>query len=149
MQIILGSGSQKEEGFISVDISDKCSPHIVADVRQPWEWASEPITYIKSENLLEHFTPDERIRALNEAHDRMATGGIFKITVPLLKLIEDNLMGAFTDPTHKCYFTTGTFDYWNKNHARGRVFGRDYGIKLWTIISKKERDRFLEIELQK
>jgi predicted SAM-dependent methyltransferase len=135
-----------------VNISDKCRADIVADVREPWTWATEPIEMIKADNLLEHLTPEERITVINEAYDKMAEGGIFWIRVPLLKMAEENILAAFTDPTHKSFFTIQTFDYWDKNHQRGKVFGRDYGIKLWTRIRNeewRENKRFLIDELCK
>ena len=150
MKYSIGSGNIKEEGFISVDISDKCGADIVADVREPWTWALEPIEELKSYNLLEHLSVEERISVMNEAHDRMKPGGKFFVRVPLLKLDEAHFSGAFSDPTHKTFWTIETVDYFNKNHARGRVFGRDYGIKLWEVLKNEEAgEKFLDIILQK
>lgn len=150
MKVLLGSGEQKEDGYLSLDISKECHPDIVADIREPWTWATEPIEELKADNLTEHLTPDERIDVMNEAWDRMKPGGMFWIRGPLLKLDEDHLMGAFSDPTHKSYFTMETWDYWDIDHPRGRVYGRDYGIKLWKIQRKEEWGaKFFIVELIK
>lgn len=72
MKVLLGAGEDREEGFVSLDISDKCGADIVADVRDiPWTWATEPLTMIKANNLLEHLTVEERIAVVNEAWDKM------------------------------------------------------------------------------
>lgn len=150
MKVLLGSGNQKEPGFISVDISDKCGADIVADIREPWMWATEPIEELKADNLMEHLSVEERIAVMNEAWERMKPGGVFWIRVPLLKLDNEHISGAFSDPTHKTFWTMETADYFNKDHARGRVFGRDYGIKLWTVLQNEDvPPKFLEITLQK
>lgn len=157
MKILLGSGEQKEEWFLSVDISDQCGADIVADVREPWDWATEPIEMIKSDNLLEHLTWEETKALMNQAWEKMAPGGLFWIRVPLavsfsdnLEELKDHLMAAMTDPSHKTFYTTQTFDYYDMDHQRGKVYGRDYGLKLWKRVRNEEwNKRFLIVELVK
>ena len=62
----LGAGQQKEEGYKSVDISDKCGADIVADIREPWTWA-ENVEALRSDNTLEHLTWEELKSVMNEA----------------------------------------------------------------------------------
>lgn len=156
MKVLIGSGSQKEDGFVSVDISEKCGADIVADIRNPWDWAKEPIEAIRADNVLEHLTWEETRDVMNQAWEKMAPGGLFWIRVPLaisqtddLESLKSHLMAAMTDPSHKSFYTTETFDYYDIDHPRGRVYGRDYGLKLWKRLRNDEDSRFLIVELQK
>lgn len=156
MKYDLGAGQQKEPGYISVDISDKCGADIVADIREPWVWA-ENVEALRADNLLEHLTWEEMKAVMNEAWERMTPGGVFWIRLPLavsfddsLEELKDHLMAALTDPSHKTFYTTQTFDYFDMDHQRGKIYGRDYGLKLWKRIRNEEwNKRFLIIELQK
>lgn len=158
MKYSLGSGDIKEEGFISVDFSDKCGAEIVADVTKfPWDWMEDGAEMIMSKNLLEHLNADERIKYFNEAHRKLKVGGILYTLVPLavspndsLEDLKAHLMAALTDPTHSSFFTTQTFDYLDMEHQRGKIYGRDYGLKLWKRTRNEEfNKRFLIVELVK
>jgi predicted SAM-dependent methyltransferase len=158
IKYLLGAGEVREEGFITVDLSDKCGCDIVADVRVfPWDWMPDGVDMIKSQNLLEHLTEEERVKYFNEAHRKLKVGGILYTLVPLLMSPEDSLeelkehlMAAFTDPTHKSYWSTQTIDYFNKDHQRGKIYGRDYNILPWEVVrNEKFNRRFLITELRK
>lgn len=151
MRVDIGSGDIRTEGFLSLDISDKCKPDIVWDIKKtPWEWATEPLEYLRADNILEHLDPTDLINVINEAHRLMAPGGVFWIRVPLLKMDEEHIDGAFTDPTHRNYFTMGSFDYWDIDHQRYHSFGKDYGILPWKRIRNEDYPpKFLIVELKK
>lgn len=150
MKYNLGAGTQKIDGFVSVDLSPKCGADIVADIRKtPWDWMVDA-DEIRLDNTAEHLSVEERIIVFNEAWEKMKSGGLFWIRVPLFKLDDDHISGAFSDPTHKTFWTMETIDYFNKDHPRGRIFGRDYGIKLWKVQRNEDvPPKFLEIELIK
>ena len=147
----LGCGDTKKPGFVNVDISDKSHPDIVADLKVfPWDWMEDGAERIESDNYLEHCTPEDLIATINEAHKKMASGGILWIRVPLLKLDAEHIDGAFTDPTHRNYFTMGSFDYWDINHQRHHSFGKDYGILPWERIRNEDYPpKFLIVELMR
>lgn len=151
MKYSLGSGDIKDEGFISVDLSDKCGADIVADVSKfPWDWMEDGAEMIMSKNLLEHLSVDDRMKFFNEAYRKLRSGGILYTLVPLFKLDEAHMMAAFTDISHKSYFTNQTFQYLDMDHNRGQVYGKDYGLSLWKIIRHEEwESRFLICEMQK
>lgn len=154
----LGAGDVKEEGFISVDLSPECGADIVADVRVfPWDWMEDGAEMIMSKNLLEHLSVDERAKFFNEAHRKLKVGGILYTLVPLaispedtLEELKEHLMASMTDLTHKTFFTTQSFDYLDMDHKRGKVYGRDYGLKLWKRVRNEEwNKRFLIVELMR
>lgn len=146
-----GAGKQKIDGYKSVDISEKCNPDYVRDITKipyPKEW--EGCEKIKMDNVAEHIEPYTLIKVINECRRILRPGGKLWIRVPLLLPKHEYLMGAFTDPTHVNYFTEETFQYWDKDHPRHKVFGRDYGIEGWKLIrNEKTPPKFLIVELQK
>ncbi len=142
MKLNLGSGDQKMEGYVAVDISEKCNPDIVYDIRKtpyPKEWNN--CDEVRCDNILEHLTPDELIEVTNEIYEILKPGGKLWYRVPLLKMEWENMIGVFTDPTHKSFFTIQTPSYWDKNSPRGKVYGRDYGINLWSKVEAREWDK--------
>lgn len=153
MKLNIGSGAQKMEGFHSVDISPRYNPDFVWDITKfpyPEEW--EGCEYIRCDNIIEHLTPTERINVINEFNRIMKPGGILWIRSPWVTMREENLIGAFTDPTHRCYFTIQTSDYWDVDHKRHKWIAKDYGIIGWRRIRNeawKSNPKFLIIELQK
>jgi len=153
MKYNIGSGDLKKEGYTNVDLSTKCRPEIVADItKTPWNWANPGAERIEADNLFEHIEPHTLIEVINECHRILKPGGRLWLRVPFVKFTPENLTACFTDPTHVNYFTEGTFDYWNKDHARHRAFGKDYGIKPWKVIRNSEWEKksiFLIVELEK
>jgi len=153
MQLDLGAGDIRTEGYKSVDISDKCKPDYIWDITKlpyPKEW--EGAEGVRIDNVCEHIEPYTLIKVINEIHRIMKVGGILWSRLPLLKLTEKNFDGVFTDPTHVNQFTKDTFYYWDKNHRRCKIFGKDYGIIPWTLLRNeewKDNDKFLIVELQK
>jgi predicted SAM-dependent methyltransferase len=151
MRLDFGSGDIRTEGYTSVDISEKCHPDYVWDIRKipyPKEW--EGCEEVRADNILEHLLPEELIAVTNEVNRIMKPGGKFWIRVPLLKLDAEHLDGAFTDPTHRNYFTMGSFDYWDIDHPRYKSYGKDYGIIPWKRIRNEDYPpKFLIVELIK
>lgn len=151
MKINLGCGDQKLPGYLNVDYSDKCNPDYVYDITKlpyPKEW--EECEEVRCDNLLEHLDGGVMIKVINEIKRILKPGGKLWIRVPLLKLDEEHLDGAFTDPTHRNFFTIGSFDYWDRKHFRHNMFGKDYGIKPWTRIRNEDYPpKFLIVELIK
>lgn len=157
MKYNLGAGDLIKEGYVSVDMSEKCNPDIVADITQtPWDWMEEA-DEIRLDNIAEHLYPHQLINVLNECHKKMKKGGKLWLRSPLVKLTEENLTAAFTDPTHVNYFTIGTFSYWlDEDYRPGvnrwQMFGKDYGIIPWSSGKIREWENnsiFLIVELIK
>lgn len=176
MRLNLGAGDQKIEGYESVDIAPNCNPDHLLDITKfPYPWRENSIDGIMADNIMEHIEPITFIKVMNECHRIMKPGGKIWIRVPHIPIKADienleftekdyrylrriivrtleALNAAFTDPTHLGFFTLQTFDYWNKNHARGRTFGKSYGIISWTVIRNEihpQQRKFLMVELQK
>lgn len=143
MKLNFGCGDKKREGFINIDISSKCKPDYVWDIRKapyPEEWAPKgKVTRIECDNLMEHLTPDEVIFVMNEFHRILKDGGTILVVSPALHRLDMNVLDAvFGDPTHRSFFTTRTFDYWSLSDPmrRWHNFGKDYGIEPFRQVTK-------------
>jgi predicted SAM-dependent methyltransferase len=153
LKLDFGAGDIKTEGYLRVDISPKCKPDFVWDITKhpyPKEW--ENCDEVRCDNVLEHLSPDDLIATINEIHRILGNGGRLWYRVPLLKIKDENFMGAFSDPTHRSFFTIQTPYYWAKGHKKSITFGKDYGIIPWKMKrceEWKQNDKFLIVEMIK
>ncbi|MBU4347363.1 methyltransferase domain-containing protein [Patescibacteria group bacterium] len=107
----LGCGEQKISGFIGVDRVKTSSVDVVHDLNKfPYPFKNNSISEILMDNVLEHL--DDTIKVMEEMYRICKNEAIIKIYVPYYKS-----SGAFTDPTHKHFFTENSFQYFEKNHS--------------------------------
>ncbi len=148
MRLNMGCGDTKKKDYINIDISDKCNPDVVWDIRNtpfPDEWLGAE--RIEADNIFEHIEAETLIKVINECNRILKPGGELWIRVPELR--ENNLMPCFTDPTHVNYFTEQTFGYYIKGHQRYKKFGKDYNIVPWSSRKQRKVEFYLEITLKK
>jgi SAM-dependent methyltransferase len=103
MKIDCGSGTQKKEGHIGVDIRqflDKDGKELVDVVldlgTQPWPWADDSVDEVNASHFLEHLDAKERIHWMNELYRCLKKGGKAFISVPHWASCR-----AYGDLTHK------------------------------------------------
>lgn len=130
----LGCGLSKIDGAVNHDIS-RHSEHV--DVAHdldvtPWPWADGEFGRIVALDVFEHLSsPVESW--LNECHRILSDGGESIIRVP--HYLHEN---AYTDPTHKRFFTTKTFDYWDMDKELHKKYGCFYygqSASWWSVAS--------------
>lgn len=150
MNLLLGSGRDKRDGWISVDKLATSEPHIVCDLtKAPWPWGNNTVDRAEADNLLEHIGwgpdgDDLLMVFMNEAHRVIKPGGVFLIRVPDFQYWPE---GAMKDPTHRRYFVSGSFNYWQADHRTWKEYGSAYGYKPWRIDLRTDR-RFLTANQQ-
>ena len=106
----LGSGRKYMPGAINLDITEKTNPDIVHDLNhRPWPFADNQFRAVYASDLIEHL--DNTVATMEEIYRICAPGAIVYINVPHF-----SSAGAFTDPTHRRYFSVFTFDYFTENH---------------------------------
>ena len=103
--IHLGCGSQKKPGALGVDINKNIKADIIHDLNKfPYPFEKNRFDKIIAENILEHL--DNIPKVMEEIHRIAKNGAKLFITTGHFSGID-----SFTDPTHKHFFTSRTFDY--------------------------------------
>jgi ubiquinone/menaquinone biosynthesis C-methylase UbiE len=132
----LGCGMDAKKGYVNVDIAKLPRVDIVHDLNKiPWPFKTNEFDEILCKHVLEHL--DKIDRAMKELLRILKPGGKLKILVP-------HFTGktAFTDPTHKHFFSSETFDYFlksNRTENRFHYFDFAFGklINKRIIFGKK------------
>ncbi len=110
MKLNLGCGTKRIDGFTGVDIIKTPAVDVVHDLNTfPYPFADSSAEEIIMDNVLEHL--DDVIKVVEELNRIAAPGAIIKIFVPYFKS-----NSAFTDPTHKHFFTETSFKYFTKDN---------------------------------
>jgi len=144
MILHLGCGLTRLDGAVNHDITTH-SPHV--DVAHdldvlPWPWADGEFDMIVAHDVVEHLRADVP-DWLNEAWRILAPGGSLSLRVPDYR--HEN---AFTDPTHRRFFTPRTFDYWDRRKELHQKYGVYYfaAKARWWVIEHVAHDQHGNIE---
>lgn len=134
----LGCGSSPIEGAVNHDIASH-SPHvdIAHDLNKtPWPWQDREFAVVSAFDVVEHLSVDVDTW-LNECHRILSDGGTLVVRVPHYQ--HEN---AYTDPTHRKFFTPHTFDYWDKSTTLHQKYGFFYYMDagLWWVIESVKTD---------
>lgn len=117
----LGCGSQKMDGFVNLDISPDVGADVVHDLDlAPWPFPSAIAQTIVAQDVFEHV--DDALLFMRECHRILISGGELWIKTP-----HWSHRDAFTDPTHKRFPTEFTFDYWVRGTALWQLHNKAYG----------------------
>jgi SAM-dependent methyltransferase len=101
----LGAGKKRRSDAINVDLVPHTNPELVWDLnRQPWPLPSDHFEEVLAHDVIEHL--DNVISTMEEIHRVCAPGAIVRITLPHF-----SCANAFTDPTHRHYFSWSSFHY--------------------------------------
>jgi SAM-dependent methyltransferase len=125
----LGCGKKKYPGSIGLDISDKTDADIIHDLNVfPYPLEDNQFDYVNVDNVIEHV--DNVIRVMEEIHRVTKNSATIKIIVPYFRSEY-----AFIDPTHKHFFTTRSFYYFDPSHKFNELYKySDVHFKVNNII---------------
>ena len=153
----LGCGSLKVEGAVGLDNVSIPGVDIVHDLLDfPYPIENESFDNIYLRHVIEHFYLNDIEKILNECSRILASDGILQITVPHAFSIS-----AFTDPTHKQFFTFGSGHFWNKKNQKSYYNEIDSSWELiniqcnnvtlfdWKHYRLKRLDKFLSSMMKK
>lgn len=83
MKLDLGSGGNKRQGFLGVDISSDCDADIVHDLRvSPWPFDDASVEEVHCSHFFEHLTGAERVSFMEELYRIMQPGARAVLITP-------------------------------------------------------------------
>lgn len=136
----LGCGKNIIPFADNLDLRDRYKPDIIRDLNDK-DWKLDKYDEIIAYDVVEHLPNIEN--TMSNIHKSLKDNGIVIILVPLIQ--GEN---AFRDPTHKIFFTSDGFDYFDKSTYIGKM--RDYFDFDFKIIDKKITEILsLEIVMRK
>jgi SAM-dependent methyltransferase len=101
----VGCGSRKLPGAVGIDILRMPEVDIVHNLSIfPWPLGENEFDVILMSHVLEHM--DDLLRVLSEVHRISRSGAHIIIRVPYFRSTD-----AYTDPTHRHFFTSHSLDY--------------------------------------
>lgn len=107
----LGCGNKRLDDAVNLDLTPDTSPDVVHDLNQtPWPFEAGRFDTVLAYDVLEHV--DDIVAAMEEIHRVCRDGAIVKITVPHF-----SSGNAFTDPTHRHYFSWFSYHYFTGESA--------------------------------
>ncbi len=113
----LGCGNSKIKGALGVDMLKMPAVDVVCDLdATPWSFESESIDLIFAHNVLEHV--GNVVDFMNEVWRIGKDGSRVVIAVPYFRSTD-----AFTDPTHKHFFTANSLDYFTEKGGSLSAYG--------------------------
>jgi SAM-dependent methyltransferase len=140
----IGPGKKSLKGAITIDILSLPGVDIVHDLDTfPWPANDGEYDLIFAHNVFEHLS--DQVRVMEEMWRILKPKGRIVITVPYFRCVD-----AFTDSTHKHFFTSGSLDYYIQSKAlseyeytkkRFRKIGMWYG---WPTRSSNPFVRFFK-----
>jgi SAM-dependent methyltransferase len=143
----LGCGIEKLDGAVNHDL-DLHAPHV--DVAHdldvtPWPWDDGSFASIVALDVVEHLRADVSVW-LDECWRILRPGGLLYVRVPLY-----THQNAFTDPTHRRFFTPHSFDYWDKRTELHRKYGCYYYVRSsrWWVVEVLSVDENILFQLRR
>ena len=126
----LGCGDNKVEGAIGLDNIALSEVDIVHDLLHfPYPIKANSFDTIYLRHVIEHFNIDKINKIMNECYRILKKDGQLFINVPHVFSI-----AAFTDPTHKQYFTFGSGYFWGKKYQKSYYSDID---SCWELVNVK------------
>jgi len=132
MKLNLGCGEKRIPGFTGVDRIKTAAADIIHNLDvAPYPFPDSCADEIIMDNVLEHL--EDVIAVMEEIYRLAMPGAIIKINVPYFKS-----NSAFTDPTHKHFFTETSFKYFDKRNPLHFYTHANFEIMSIKLISHNE-----------
>ncbi|MDD1644904.1 MAG: class I SAM-dependent methyltransferase [Methanomicrobiales archaeon] len=118
MPVVLdvGCGNRKKPGAIGIDFNPDTQADVIHDLNKfPYPFDTSFFDIIIADNVIEHL--DDVVKVVEELHRISKPHGQLIITVPYFRS-----KWAFIDPTHKHFFTSESFSYFDVNHIHHDLY---------------------------
>jgi SAM-dependent methyltransferase len=114
MNVYLGAGSDRKEGYIHVDMVAFPGIDIVADVTKGvLEIETSSVDKVFTQDFLEHIPPEKTVTVINEIWRILKHDGIMEHYVPNAGSKND-----FGSPSHLSHWNLQTFEHFDVNSYR-------------------------------
>lgn len=124
----LGAGNKYRIEAVNVDLVASTKPDVVHNLdASPWPLPDSHFREVWAYDVIEHLT--DVVKAMEEIHRVSKDGAIVKITVPHF-----SCGNAFTDPTHKHYFSSASFNYFTGGNEFGFYTDRRFRLRAVNIV---------------
>jgi SAM-dependent methyltransferase len=109
-KLCLGSGRKKREDAVNIDLVAETNPDIVHNLDcLPWPLPAGTFEECHAYDVIEHLS--DVVAVMEEIYRVSRDGAVVCITVPHF-----SSSNAFTDPTHRHYFSIFSFNYFTGEH---------------------------------
>ena len=126
----LGCGRKHIAGAVNVDCTARSAPDVVHDLDVlPWPFEYDRFDRVYAFDVVEHLA--DVVKTMEELHRVCRSGARIEITVPHF-----SCANAFTDPTHRHFFSRGSFEYFQEAHAFGFYSRARFAVVRATIVFK-------------
>ena len=113
MQLNLGSGNKKQDGYINIDNRSECEPDLLCDVTEGLPFPDSTVDCVRAWDFLEHIPIGKTIFVMDEIWRVLKPGGVLNVYVP-----STDGRGAFQDPTHVSFWNQNSFLYYTDDDYR-------------------------------
>ena len=129
----LGCGRAKTPGAIGMDSNPNSDADVIHDLDVfPYPFLDESFDRVVCNGIIEHL--DNVVHVMEELYRVCRSGATISITTPYFTSVD-----AFTDPTHKHYFSSRSFDYFTGNfpeysfYSVARFRKQRVDIRFWSL----------------
>jgi SAM-dependent methyltransferase len=101
----LGAGLKYDPNAVNVDLVEETKPDVVHDLdHTPWPFPADRFEGVLAHDVLEHL--DDLVAVMEEIHRVCLPGAVLRLSVPHFSCVN-----AFTDITHRHFFSSASFGY--------------------------------------
>ena len=101
VRLHVGSGAERLDGWLNVDLKPFRGVDVVADVTEGLPFADSSVEAVYAEHFLEHLRLDDGLDFLAEVHRVLRPGGVLRISTPNLDWVWETHYDPAADPGEK------------------------------------------------
>ena len=118
IKLDVACGTNKQKGFIGIDIRDLPGVDIVHDLEQfPWPLHDESVMIAVASHFFEHVKPWLSIKLMDELWRVLIVGGTLAVATPY-----PGSVGFWQDPTHQNGWSEITFQYFDPRYPLFSIY---------------------------
>lgn len=87
MNVNIGSGHKKIEGWINIDQDPDTTPEILMDITEEFTFLENSLNFVYNEHFIEHVSFDEALNLCSKIFVSLKYGGILRIATPDLDFL--------------------------------------------------------------